>query len=289
MRPTTIFQKIYDEAFKVVQISSEFAYQIKRLQYNKKLPVLPPSDQHIVDCCKQNGVCLTSLEKLAIPNTSELIAATATQLAIMEKLLPRSRVALEARDSAGNSLYPQIFTVTDLPEFFNWGNHPRLLQIVESYIGLPVTFQGVHLRRDFANDTPITTELWHRDLEDRHMMKIIVYLCDVEEVNGPFEYIPKFLVSPFLAHRIQTKIARAHALGINDQEMATLVPKSAWKACPGKSNTTVFVDPVSVFHHGKSRQVERAALFFVYTTANPLHPEDCAQYRDQTFARPVHS
>ena len=48
----------------------------------------------------------------------------------------------------------------------------------------------------------------------------------------------------------------------------------------------IFVDPKAIFHRGKSRQVERSALFFVYTAKQPLQPENCTQYSDQTFARP---
>ncbi|MEH1958951.1 MAG: hypothetical protein V7L05_03475 [Nostoc sp.] len=59
--------------------------------------------------------------------------------------------------SLENPAYPQIFTVTDLPDFFSWGSEQRLVNIVENYIGLTIAFQGVHLRRDFANKACVTS------------------------------------------------------------------------------------------------------------------------------------
>ncbi|QFS52548.1 hypothetical protein [Nostoc sphaeroides] len=74
-------------------------------------------------------------------------------------------------------------------------------------------------------------------------------------------------------------------VGLNDQEIAEIVPSSLWKSCPGKAGTVVFADPKAIFHHGKSRQQTRSTLFFVYTAQNPLRPDCCNQYSDRTFAR----
>jgi ectoine hydroxylase-related dioxygenase (phytanoyl-CoA dioxygenase family) len=31
---------------------------------------------------------------------------------------------------------------------------------------------------------------WHRDYNDQHLVKVFVYLVDVDEGTGPFEYVP---------------------------------------------------------------------------------------------------
>ena len=205
----------------------------------------------------------------------------------MEAALNR-QVTNESFGSVKNPAYPQIFTVTDLPQFYGWGCQPRLLNIIETYIGLPGQFQGVHLRRDFANESPVTTELWHRDLEDHCMVKIFVYLTDATDEYGPLGYIPKSKVSYWMGRRIQKFIARfPDRLGLTDDEMARLIPRSQWQRCAVPAEAVVFADPIAVFHHGKPRQQERAALFFVCTSAKPLHPEHVTQYHDDSFARPT--
>lgn len=281
-----VHRKLADFSERISQIPSDITYLLARAKHTQDLPQLAPFEQKIVDDCKREGAFVTTLDELGLASTSQLLKAAKTQLASMEGVLSASRVNEDDTDNQTAGTHPQIFMVTDLPEFFTWGGEERLSKIIENYISLPITFQGVHLRRDFANKNPVTTELWHKDLEDRRMLKIIIYLSDVTEDNGPFEYIPKNRVSPLLAWRIQRKISRAPALGISDSQIEKLVPKSAWKRCLGPAGTVVFMDPVAIFHHGKSRQMDRSALFFVYTAKQPLRPDHCTQYRDQTFARP---
>jgi hypothetical protein len=268
----------------LVQLPSEIHYRQQLAQHMLHLPQLSSADQEALDCCNRDGVYVTTLEALGLKSSAAMMQAARQYLEQMEQIRPKQ--SLDPTHPEQTTLHPQIYTMTDLSAFTNWGKEPRLLNIIENYIGLPIAFQGVHLRRDFANPSPITTELWHQDLEDRRMLKAIIYLTDVEETDGPFEYIPKSAVSPQAAWQIHRQIDRAHAMGISDQIMETLVPRPAWRRCVGKAGTVVFMDPKNIFHHGKSRLKERAALFYVYTAAQPLHPEHCTQYRDSTFARP---
>ena len=34
------------------------------------------------------------------------------------------------------------------------------------------------------------SQLWHRDFDDRHLLKVFLYLVDVDRQTGPFEYLP---------------------------------------------------------------------------------------------------
>ena len=36
-----------------------------------------------------------------------------------------------------------------------------------------------------------SSQRWHRDFNDRHLLKAFVYLVDVDEQTGPFEYVPR--------------------------------------------------------------------------------------------------
>ena len=35
------------------------------------------------------------------------------------------------------------------------------------------------------------SQLWHRDFDDKHLLKAFLYLRDVDEGAGPFEYVPE--------------------------------------------------------------------------------------------------
>lgn len=114
---------------------------------------------------------MTTLGALNISATAEMLKVAEQQLAVMED---RADHANQGRGTIDHPALPQIFTVADLPEFIAWGHDPKIMRMVENYVGLPVKFQGAHLRRDFANEKPVTTELWHRDDEDRRIIKIFI-------------------------------------------------------------------------------------------------------------------
>ncbi|MER3491259.1 MAG: phytanoyl-CoA dioxygenase [Mastigocladus sp. ERB_26_2] len=263
---------------KITALNSEAHYRLALWNHTKNLPAIAQSDRAIVDALKRDGVYVTTLAELGLDSTTNLLNAARDQLSKMAA----------AQNSQLTQRLPQIYTVTDLPEFFNWGSEQKLLNIVENYIGLPVTFHGVHLRKDFPNENQFGTLLWHKDSEDRRMVKIIIYLTDVEEKHGPFEYVPLSLtpLHSLNYYRIYYKLWKSGYLGINDEKLQEIIPKSAWKSCPGPAGTVIFADPKTALHHGTLRTEERSALFFVYTANPPKRPELCTQYWDDTFPKP---
>ena len=275
---------------KIYRVLDEIKYNADLRRHASKVPVLTPQEQVIVEACRREGAFVTSLDALGLPSTRAMLEEAKRLLVEMQAVLASS-TNLNTWGTCENPAYPQIFTVTDLPVFADWAQNQRLLNLIEHYIGLPVAFQGVHLRRDFANDRPVTTEFWHRDLEDRRVIKLFVYLSDVVAETGPYEYIPRSKVTPAIVRQIEASFKQRVAsnpydMGITDDEMAAIIPRSDWCSCEGAAGTVIFSDPVATFHHGKSRQEGRSALFFVYTAKEPLRPKACTQYHDRTYARP---
>lgn len=263
---------------KLPELGSDLKYTASRLEHARNLPVLDSKDHSILSALKRDGVYVTSLRDLGLSSSPQLLHEAHHQLATMGNPL---------HNDLGQHL-PQIHTVTDLSEFSSWGREKKLLNIIENYIGLPVAFHGVHLRKDFSNENQFGTLLWHKDSEDRRMIKIIVYLSDVEKKHGPFEYVPLHLASTrsLAFYRVYHELWKSGYLGINDDQLKKVIPQSVWKSCPGPAGTVILVDTKNVLHHGTLRAEERAALFFTYTADPPERPELCTQYWDDTFSRP---
>ncbi|MEH2278836.1 MAG: phytanoyl-CoA dioxygenase [Nostoc sp.] len=262
---------------KIATLSSDFQYHIARWKHSRNLPALERSDRHILNALNKDGVCVTTLVDLGFHSNSELLKAAYHQLSQMENL---NNDHLEQK-------LPQIYTVTGLPEFYAWGIEKRLLNIIENYIGLPIAFHGVHLRKDLKNKHQFGTLLWHSDAEDRRIIKIIIYLNDVDEKTGPFEYIPRSLTPLFSWNYFQLyyKLWKSGYMGIDDEEVKTVIPKSAWKSCPGLAGTVILVDTKNTLHHGTVRTEDRETLFLCYTTNPPERPDLCTQYWDDTYPR----
>lgn len=269
---------------KISRVQAEIPYRIELMRYSQNLPALNTQDRLIVEACRRDGAYITTLDKLGFASTPQMLEAAETRLQKLRADFPIDYTKLDGNGT--DPMYPHAWTVTHFPEFAAWAHEPRLLGIVKNYIKLPVAFQGVHLQRDFPNKNQVLAELWHKDAEDRRMIKAIVYLSDVTEEHGPFQYIPKSKVSLSTWRKIKAKIAQSPDLGITDAEMEQFIPRSDWKSCTGPAGTVVFVDVKAVLHHGKSRIKERSALFFVYTSDRPLHPEYCTVFNDDSFAKP---
>lgn len=263
---------------KLAELKSELAYRSALSNHAPNLPILEEKYARIVKTLKTEGACLTSLEELELASSDDLLRASKQYLATM---------TAPSLNSAGQKL-PQIYTVTDIKEFSRWGNERRLIDIIENYIGLPVAFQGVHLRKDFPNENQFGTSLWHKDSEDRRIIKAFVYLQDVEPEHGPFEFVPRNLTRLYSLNYYKTyyQLWRSKYLGIDDKTLLSTIPRTAWKSCPGKAGTVLLADTKAILHHGTARTKERSALFYVYTANPPKHPQDCTQYWDDTFAKP---
>jgi len=262
---------------KIATLFSDFEYYVARWKHSRNLPALEGCDRNILNALKKDGVCVTTLADLGLSSSSELLKAAYYQLSQMEN--PNN-------DHLDEKL-PQISTVTGLPEFYTWAREKRLLNTIENYIGLPVAFHGVHLRKDFKSKHQFGTLLWHSDAEDRRIIKIFIYLNDVEEKTGPFEYIPRSLTSllSWNYFRLYYKLWKSGYLGIDDEEVKSVIPKSAWKSCPVLAGTVILVDTKNVLHHGTVRTEDRLALFFCYTANPPERPHLCTQYWDDTYPR----
>lgn len=242
-----------------------YAGQLARLRSQ-----LTAVDQRVVADLSQTGVAVTSLAELAVPETEAFWQAAQ---ALMAELRSQPAIAPRPRDrqNAFSHAVPAdpVRIATTYPVLFTWGLGDRLLNILETYIAAPVACQGVNLRRDVVDGQQIGTRFWHRDGEDRHVIKIIVYLTDVDAAAGPFEYIPK-------AQSPAYRQFKAINYQISDADMAKVVPADQWVACMGSAGTVILTDTAKIFHHGRVPETERVAVFFAYTSQQPRHPELCS-------------
>ncbi|MBK1990681.1 phytanoyl-CoA dioxygenase family protein [Sphaerospermopsis aphanizomenoides BCCUSP55] len=235
-----------------INYQSELAYQADVEKYIPHLPNLAKKDLEIVEKIKQEGVFMTSLADLAIASTPQFIEAA-------QKLIPQipKPIAGDNHQFVIHASYQQIM---DYPEIYWWGLEERLLNIVEHFIGLPVTYHGVYFRRDIANQLEKGSRLWHLDKEARKIIKIIVYLHDMDEDNGPFQYIPPSLTSEI------AKTFKYTSGYILDKTMQEVTSATNYKSCLGAAGTVIFAATDSIFHRGKIPVVaDRFSIFFDYT------------------------
>jgi hypothetical protein len=228
---------------------------------------------------EQEGVYITSLIELGLPHTKRLVQDTI-------------------------ALHPHLYTISNLNNWREgipklrkflhtnillWGLGERLLNIVENYIGLPLLFHGVDVRRDAADAPLEDARYWHRDIDDEHMIKVIVDLNNVGKTGGPYEYIPR-------SHTEHLTNALNYTSGfLDDDAIAKIIPPENWKTCAAKTGSIVITDPCNIFHRAKPAQRNRYSITFGYTSRIPkvflsefqLSPEEWDRITPQLSKRQI--
>jgi len=230
------------------------------------LPQLSAMDAEIVAALEKDGIFFTTIEALGLAN-GHVVTSEARALA--------EGFAEEAHQLTANG---EVFTIVPSERVFRYpsiyllGLQDRLLDIAENYIGLPPAYDGVTINYTVADGREVSTRKWHRDWEDRRMLKVAIYLHDVDEGAGPFQMIKR------------------HDTLQNDQDGfnyeladdATLVERLGPSyaddivSCCGNAGTVIFTDTARFFHRGKpATGRDRMAIFYSYFAQNPRHPFLC--------------
>ncbi len=235
-------------------------------RHRASLPHLSAGDAQIVEDLHSRGIHVTTLEALGVPG-SEAILARATALA--ENFAETARAL--ARQGRSFIVVPPE-SIVRRAAIFRWGLQDRLLDIAESYLGLPAAYDGVAINYTVADGRAISTRKWHRDWEDRRMLKIAVYLHEVDAAGGPFQQISR-------ADTLQDDLKGFTYALSDDAELEQRLGPGYERdivSCEGPRGTVVFCDTARCFHRGKPAVArDRAALFYSYFTNPPRHPFLC--------------
>lgn len=253
--------KLKRELYKIPVLHSlkEQAYQKALDQHSPFLPQLDDQGKLIVDRLRQEGTCTIPIEQLQLPTTEAMLH---TALCLADSL----------RSSAGGSgkvenceVASAIEDLRESPEVLLWALEPKLLDIIENYIGLPILYQGFGVRRSIADGQYSGVRRWHMDWEDRRIIKIIIYLNDVAPGGGPYEYLPRQTTAKAI------KTLNYYNLGyLSDAEMLKAVPQENWQACIASKGSVIITDTSGVFHRAQPpTKKERFSITFCYTSANP--------------------
>ena len=250
-------------------------YQKSRQSYIRSPdgPSLTSLDQEIVTGLVERGLYVTSLDALRLPDTDRFLVAA-------------SKLTQELSDLAQEQIHARTHTLTanaqqliSHREIFDWGISDRLLTIVEGYLGLPVAYDGLSFYYSVADGQIAGPRRWHRDREDWKMVKVAVYLTDVDLESGPFECVTPE-VNAELLQQPRPKYRRFSHL--DEQDLSC--EDEGFTSCIGKAGTVVFVDTAFYYHRGRPPiKNDRSAVFFSYFSQSPKNPFFCgrSQFSDE--------
>jgi hypothetical protein len=264
-------------------------YQHFLQSHEPQLPAPCTVDQGILQELETSGLAITSLEALGLPNTTAFWSS-AQQIA--------AQLAHQASTPAQSGKHTLTATAEQLmahPSIFAWGLSQRLLTIAEQYLRLPVAYDGFSFYYSVADGQEAGPRKWHRDKEDWKMLKISVYLNDVDAAGGPYECLTpdfnRYLIqhqsssykifqqADLMEYLRQFSACSAQSVPEKDIKRTAVLDPLTWhRSCIGQAGTVIFSDTAQVYHRGKPVIAQdRAAIFFSYFSRRPKHPFFCAR------------
>jgi hypothetical protein len=218
------------------------------------------TDQVIADL-RSEGVHMTTVERLLGADAPAYREAMARAAQLLKASDGHDPAHWSARGASTDLLAPDL--LKRLPEFFLAGLNARFLALAEQYLRVPAAYHGAVFRHSFPDGHQVGPRRWHRDAEDFHVLRTVVYLNDVTEDGGPFEYIPRHIEVPDPDKRSGTPMR-------SDEEMAAVVPMSQWKRCVGPAGTVIIADSARVFHHESlQRRSDRSVIMMGHSSRRP--------------------
>lgn len=238
-----------------------------------ELPPLPARLRPMLETLEREGAVVSTLEDICpdpdlLPELDRLLAAC-------------SGASTERKDYI---VHAPEDAIAASPGVLRWGLSEDILALCANYIGLPVAYRGVSVRRDIANGQWTGTRLWHRDSEDNRILKLIVYVNDVDADTGPFEYVPK----PYAPATWRVDLHDGSR--VDEGDFDRFVPAHRRIACTGKRGTVVVVDTCAVFHRGRLPVAkDRHTAFYCYNSIRPIRPEHCQPMFDRRALESRHA
>ena len=148
----------------------------------------------------------------------------------------------------------------------------RLLDIANEYLQLWSKLEYI----DLWYSLPVgesaerkASQIWHRDFDDSHLLKVFLYLSDVDERSGPFEYVP--------GSHPEGRLAGVHpwapmAVGrISDKELAKYVEVGDVRTFTAPKGTLIFCNTSGLHRGGFAEANPRVLAAVTYCSPASLH------------------
>jgi hypothetical protein len=177
------------------------ANRASRRRYTQQPPALDEVQRRVLDRLREEGYASLPFSEL-VPDTGvwqELDAAAARFVAETETGLASERDGGESelRRRAGKEFLVRKYSWgVELGFDDPWlrlGVNSRLLDLANAYLEMwsKLEYVDVWYTPPAGADERRSSQRWHRDFNDRHLLKAFIYLVDVDEEAGPFEYVPR--------------------------------------------------------------------------------------------------
>ncbi len=143
-----------------------------------------------------------------------------------------------------------------------------ILRVAAAHLGLFGELRYVNVWLNFKSDAPAQrSQLWHRDREDKRIVKAFLYLSDVVPGSGPLVYAPGTHSRGEIDREPVSFKEEGHGNPRSeDPQMAAVVPEERWITCTAPKGTLVLADTTGYHRGGLARENDRLVLSFMFVS-----------------------
>jgi hypothetical protein len=238
-------------------------------------PALDDLQRSLVEQLGADGIAVVPLGRL-IPDAAvwqELMRDVAPFVAAAAAR-PAPGASGELERSKKNYLVRRYERGSELSLANPWlalGASPRLLDVVNSYLRMYAKCLYVdqwYTIPGGPESERISSQRWHRDFTDQYLVKVFIYLSDVDETAGPFEYIRGSAPGgPY------GRLWPWRPLGDTyppEDALFDAVPASAAMTCLGPAGTAIFCNTSGFHRGGYATRTSRLMAVYNYASAAAL-------------------
>lgn len=232
-----------------------------RSLFKKNQPLLTNEEKTILEDLQKNGIAVTTLDNL-FPGQNFLEKFNTYK----DTLNPEE--AVQGKKSFLKKYWDK-FPLFDLQNpFVMFSLSKPVLSLVNSYMEQYTVLKYYDLAKTLPvgeNTLAVQSQRWHRDPEEQMMVKVFVYLNDVDTEAGPFIYA----YESQKGGKFGKLFPQETPLGVYppEEELLKKIPKENIHAMTGKAGTVIFCNTAGLHKGGFAKTKERI-MFTAFFSAS---------------------
>ena len=235
---------------------------------------LTVAETRVINELDSAGIAISSVDKLfgSDLNLRELDSEVGRILEIRKDEIDSLRSLVDDESEIGSKTFNLEILDRELKfdaecVFARFALNRSLLNIANAYFGMYAKLRYYNVWQTFAsNGLPRESQLWHFDREDNYILKVFLYLEDVDEGAGPFTYAPGTHKKGRYRNITPEYFFEGGVRRTTDDQMKAVFSEDQWIRALGKKGTIVFADTRGFHKGGEARTKDRLMYTCMYTS-----------------------
>jgi hypothetical protein len=253
-------------------------YRFQEWRNVKNLPFISNYDKKIVEEISRQGVFVSNLDTLGFDNTENFKILSKKLFHETEKNFNAPPTHLGGWfEVEKHTLRPPFeYILEKYPDILRYALNPRLMSIVQHYIGKQAGLIDVDFKIDLPGGNDSGSKVWHYDHMNFKILKVFIYFTDVTKDTPAFEYIPP------------KECMKIMPLGFKEKDVYKYTKKVNVIRVEEPAESVLFLGVDRILHHisiptESKKKMNRKAVVFHYLAKDV--PEQCKSCREGSAGR----